>query len=96
MLDRREALPRGLRVGGPRPLDGHEIDVRALNPLVDSVRDYAIFRTDPAGTVTTWNEGVRSVLGFSEAEFVGTDSRRLFTPEDRAAGVPEREMRDAA
>jgi PAS domain S-box-containing protein len=64
--------------------------------LVESVRDYAIFRTDAAGTVTTWNEGVRNVLGFSEAEFVGSDSRRLFTPEDRAAGVPEREMREAA
>lgn len=63
--------------------------------LVESVRDYAIFRTDATGRVTTWNEGVRSVLGFNEAEFVGTDSRRLFPAEDRAAGAPEREMREA-
>src|SRR5262249_29138914 len=35
--------------------------------LVESVRDYAIFRFDPAGRTTTWNEGVRRVLGFDEA-----------------------------
>ena len=30
--------------------------------LVEQVKDYAIFRTDLAGIVTTWNEGVRRVL----------------------------------
>jgi PAS domain S-box-containing protein len=64
--------------------------------LVESVRDYAIFRIDPDGRVTTWNEGVRRVLGFAEAEFIGTEAQRLFTPEDAAAGIPEREMRQAA
>ena len=63
--------------------------------LIESVRDYAIFRTDPSGRATTWNEGVRRVLGFSESEFIGADSRRLFPPEDVASGVPEREMRRA-
>jgi PAS domain S-box-containing protein len=64
--------------------------------LVESVRDYAIFRTDSEGRATTWNEGVRRVLGFSEAEFIGNDIRGLFAPEDKAAGVPDREMREAA
>ena len=64
--------------------------------LIDSVRDYAIFRIDPTGRATTWNEGVRRVLGFDEAEFVGANFRRLFTPEDSAAGAPERELRQAA
>ncbi len=64
--------------------------------LVESVRDYAIFRTDPYGRATTWNEGVRRVLGFSESEFIGTDSRQLFSPEDIAADVPARELRQAA
>jgi PAS domain S-box-containing protein len=64
--------------------------------LVASVVDYAIFRTDPAGTVTTWNEGVHRVLGFREREFVGLDFRRLYPPDDAAAGVPERELAEAA
>jgi PAS domain S-box-containing protein len=64
--------------------------------LVEQIKDYAIFRTDLWGIATTWNEGVRRVLGYEEAEFVGLDIRRLFTPEDVAAGVPEQELRSAA
>jgi len=64
--------------------------------LVESVRDYAIFRIDPAGRATTWNEGVRRVLGFDESEFIGNDLRRLFRPEDADAGVPETELKTAA
>ena len=64
--------------------------------LVESVRDYAIFRIDPDGRATTWNEGVHRVIGFGESEFSGIDFRRLFTPEDVATEAPEREMRTAA
>jgi PAS domain S-box-containing protein len=63
--------------------------------LVEQVKDYAIFRTNLAGVATTWNEGVRRVLGYPEGEFIGLDFRRLFTPEDVAAGVPEQELREA-
>ncbi|MCC7418879.1 MAG: response regulator [Planctomycetaceae bacterium] len=65
--------------------------------LVEQVRDYAIFSTDLKGIATTWNEGVERVLGFSEEEFVGVDvTSRIFTPEDVAAGIPERELKEAA
>jgi PAS domain S-box-containing protein len=65
--------------------------------LVEQVKDYAIFMADPQGRPTSWNEGVRGVLGFEEAEFVGQDITRLiFTPEDLQRGVPQREMEEAA
>ncbi|MCC6145039.1 MAG: PAS domain S-box protein [Candidatus Hydrogenedentes bacterium] len=65
--------------------------------LVAQVIDYAIFRTDPQGRPVTWNEGVHSVLGFSEEEFIGTDiTATIFTPEDIAAGIPHQEFQDAA
>ncbi len=63
--------------------------------LVEQVKDYAIFRTDVAGIITTWNEGVHRVLGYPEGEFIGLDFRRLFTSEEVAAGVPEQELREA-
>lgn len=64
--------------------------------LVGQVKDYAIFRTDPEGHATTWNEGVKRVLGFDEAEFVGKVIVPLiFTPEDVQDGVPERELEQA-
>jgi PAS domain S-box-containing protein len=65
--------------------------------LVSQVKDYAIFRTDRAGFATTWNEGVKGVLGFDESEFIGMDiAASIFTPEDIAAGVPQRELQTAA
>jgi PAS domain S-box-containing protein len=65
--------------------------------LVEQVKDYAIFRMDNSGRPTSWNEGVQRVFGFNEAEFIGQDvTQSLFVPEDLAAGVPERELREAA
>lgn len=64
--------------------------------LVEQVKDYAIFRTDPEGRPTTWNEGVRRVLGFEEHEFVGRDiAACIYTPDDVQAGVPQRELTEA-
>ena len=64
--------------------------------LVEQVRDYAIFMMDPQGRAASWNEGVVRVLGFGEAEFLRRPVREIFTPEDRAAGVPEQELATAA
>lgn len=65
--------------------------------LVEQIRDHAIFRTDITGRPMTWNEGVRSVLGFEEGEFVNHDiTQWIFTPEDLAAAVPQHELREAA
>ncbi len=64
--------------------------------MVEQVRDYAIFGIGLDGTATTWNEGVQNVLGYAREEFAGLDVALLFVPEDRAAGVPERELAQAA
>jgi two-component system, cell cycle sensor histidine kinase and response regulator CckA len=69
---------------------------RRFRVLVEQVRDYAIFMLDPEGRHTTWNEGVRRLLGYDEAEFVGRPGVILFTPEDRERGEYERELRTAA
>ncbi len=65
--------------------------------LVEQVKDYAIFMTNLEGRPTSWNEGVRRVLGFEEAEFLGANIiEKIFTPEDQAQGVPEAELHEAA
>jgi PAS domain S-box-containing protein len=63
--------------------------------LVEQVKDYAIFRIDKSGRPTSWNEGVRRVLGFEEKQFIGQDVSGIFTSEDIEAGVPQRELRRA-
>ena len=63
--------------------------------LVESAHDYAIITTDTSGRITSWNPGAENVFGFTEREAVGESGEIIFTPEDRAAGVPEDEMRRA-
>ncbi len=64
--------------------------------ILESATDYAIFTTDEHGNVTSWNEGARRILGWREDEILGQDARIIFTPEDREAGAPEREMGTAS
>jgi|GEM_PF-2173284 len=65
---------------------------RFLESLLESATDYAIISLDALGRITGWNSGAERILGWSEAEALGQDTGLFFTSEDRAAGVPEREM----
>jgi PAS domain S-box-containing protein len=63
--------------------------------VVESATDFAIFSMDPSGLVTSWNRGAERVLGYAEEEILGVAGDAIFTPEDRAAGVPEQERQQA-
>lgn len=64
--------------------------------VLDSALDYAFVVSDGAGKVVEWSEGARQILGWTREEMLGETLHRFFTPEDRAMGVPEREMGQAA
>ena len=66
-----------------------------LRMVVENAREYAIFSTDLEGRVTVWNAGAERLLGYSEADMLSRSVRDLYTEEDRAAGVPERELQEA-
>jgi len=63
-----------------------------LYQLVDQVKDYAIFVNDLEGRIVTWNKGAEKLFGYTPAEVIGQDMRILYTPEDRADRIPEKEM----
>jgi PAS domain S-box-containing protein len=63
---------------------------------IEDIRDYAIFMTDPDGIITNWNVGAQHILEYNEAEIVGKDGSKFFTPEDRAKDIPRKEMHTAA
>jgi PAS domain S-box-containing protein len=63
--------------------------------IVESSRDFAIFTVDQNGITTSWNIGAERLFGYSEQQMIGQSSDVVFTPEDRIAGVPQRERRDA-
>ncbi len=63
--------------------------------LVQSVEDYAIFRLDTEGNITSWNEGIKNILGYDEQEIVGQPLDIFFTNKDRAKGMPKQELVEA-
>jgi len=66
-----------------------------LRLVLASVQDYAIFTLDPAGRVTSWNDGARRLKGYTAAEILGHPVEQFYTPEDVAAGKPTHEMQTA-
>ena len=68
---------------------------RFLEVLLNSATDYAIIALDLAGLVTSWNEGARCILGWSEGEMLGRPASLFFTQADREQGVPQAEMQAA-
>ncbi len=66
-----------------------------LRLMIESVRDYAIFSIDLRGRVSSWNSGAERLFGFSDSEILGEPTDRLFTLEDRAAGISLLELLQA-
>jgi PAS domain S-box-containing protein len=64
--------------------------------MVESVRDYAIFMLDVEGRVETWNAGAEAIKGYRAGEIIGQHLSRFYTPEDMAAGLPQRLLEAAA
>jgi PAS domain S-box-containing protein len=75
--------------------DGHAARARQQRAILDSTTQFAIIATNRDGRVTDWNSGAEHILGWTADAMRGRSIGQLFTPEDRAAGRPEREMRAA-
>jgi PAS domain S-box-containing protein len=64
--------------------------------LAAAVREYAIFVLDPDGTVRSWNAGAERIKGYRPEEIIGRHFSAFYSPEDVAAGKPERMLARAA
>lgn len=63
--------------------------------LMANIEDYAILLMNRDAVIIDWNLGIERVLGYSREEILGQSGDVIFTPEDRALGVPEIEMQRA-
>ena len=75
-----------------RALNQQREDEQRHRLILDSAVDYAIVTMDLAGRVTSWNTGAEAIMGWAEDEMCGEPCDAFFTPEDRAADIPAREM----
>jgi PAS domain S-box-containing protein len=95
MTTRVEELERELAArasADPRPAT---LEERFRTPA-DEMKDAAIYLLDDHGRHASWNKGVRRLLGYEKAEFLHLACADLHPPEDRAAGIPERQLAEAA
>ena len=60
--------------------------------LIQSVVDYAIYMLTPEGVVANWNPGAQRAKGYSAEEIVGQHYSLFYDHEDRAAGIPQRNL----
>ena len=63
-----------------------------FRPLVDSVRDHAMIMLDPQGRIESWNSGAVAITGYAAGEVLGRHFSLFHTPQDVAAGNPQREL----
>jgi len=68
---------------------------RSLRLLIEGVQDYAIFRLDPRGIITSWNLGAERIKGYTAEEAIGRSFELFYRPEAVASGWPQEELRRA-
>jgi hypothetical protein len=62
----------------------------------EEASDSAIFMLTPEGRQATWNKSIGRMLGYEKLEFLRAEHADLFTADDVAQGLPERELAEAA
>ena len=68
---------------------------RNFRLLVEGITDYAIYMLSPEGHVSNWNKGAERIKGYKAKEIVGEHFSIFYTPEDRAAGLPQKALETA-
>ncbi len=69
-----------------------EEDLRLYRLMVESVQDYAIFRLDTEGHISSWNTGAQRIKGYTAEEIIGRHFSDFYPREDVARGSPQHEL----
>jgi PAS domain S-box-containing protein len=64
--------------------------------MVDEVQDYAIILLDKHGIIQNWNKGAEKIKQYKEGEVIGRPFHLFYLPQDRATGLPEKLLDEAA
>lgn len=51
-----------------------------ISLLVENIQDYALFQVDPAGMITSWNNGAQRLFGYAPEQIMGRSAQVLLSP----------------
>src|SRR5687768_16811237 len=68
---------------------------KRFRDLMDKVTNFAILFKDVNGIIEEWNVGAEHIFGWTREEAVGKSIQIIYTPDDRANNISEREMATA-
>ena len=71
------------------------LDATSLRLVLESAADFVIIAADREGRVTLWTAGAENLFGYAAPDMLGRPVGIVFSPEDRANGVAELELRKA-
>ena len=72
-----------------------ELGQDAFYLLVESVKDYAIYMTDPEGNIISWNKGAEKIKGYTAEEVLGKNISIFYTEEAIAKKECENNLKKA-
>jgi PAS domain S-box-containing protein len=64
--------------------------------FVENIDEYAIYTLDPEGMITSWGTGAQKVSGAGADKVMGRHYSMFFPPNQVLAGVPQKELAEAA
>lgn len=60
--------------------------------VMENAQGFAIILSDAQDIITDWFPGAAAMFGWSEEEMIGKPVSAIFTPDDRDAAIPQREV----
>ncbi len=64
--------------------------------ILENIEEHAIYTLDADGMITGWGTGAQKMLGYSAEDVLGRHYSIFSIEEDRLAGIPQRELTEAA
>lgn len=72
------------------------LDFERYRDIVENMVEHAIYTMDVEGRIASWNTAAERMFGYPAEEAMGKDERLFATEANRAAGIPEKELAEAA
>jgi PAS domain S-box-containing protein len=77
-------------------LRSRNAELERYRMIIENIDAYAIYTMDPVGKITSWEAGAQKMTHTTADEMLGKPYSIFFSREDVLAGLPERDLREAA